>query len=186
MTVLDIQLHLLLLTLRSAQTLLTLTSLIIYAITLAGSPEDDSAYIYAIICCTLTLLTLAVYSIPSFPTRKFFLWDFVVAVLWAALGGVFGMKFLRNGGDGDGGANGTAMKVAVGNDLVVMGCWILTCLLGCIGYVRAKVQERKQRREGKEVEAMLEGQERGVVEVGWEGEDGECEKEFMGEKSEKN
>jgi hypothetical protein len=179
-------LHLFPLILRSTQTLLSLTSLIIYAITLAGSPEDDSAYIYAIICCTLTLLTLAAYSIPSFPTRKLFLWDFCLGVLWAALGGFFGTRFLKNGSDEDGGANGTAMKVAVGIDLVVMGCWIMTCLLGCIGYVRAKVQERKQRRKGREVEVMLEGQESGVVEVEWDGEDGECEKEFLGEKSEKN
>lgn len=99
------------------------------------------------------------------------------------------MRHLRDEGEG-GEAKGnekadkTAMKVAVGIDLVVMVAWVVTCFLGCVGHVRAKLQTRRQRKEGKEVERMLEGQERGVVEVEWD-DDGDCEKGFMGEKSEK-
>jgi hypothetical protein len=176
----NLQLYLLPLVLRSTQAILSLTSLCLYATTLAASPEDNSAYIYALVCCIITLSTLAVYTIPSFPTRKLFLWDFCVAVLWAALSGVFGMRYLRDERKG----RNTAMKVAVGIDLVVMICWVMSCFLGCAGYVRAKLQTRRQRKEGKEVERMLEGQERGVVEVEWD-DNGECEKGFMGEKSEK-
>jgi hypothetical protein len=182
-------LHLLPLVLRSTQAILSLTSLCLYATALASSPKDNSAYIYALVCCIITLSTLAIYTIPSFPTRKFFLWDFCVAVLWAALSGVFGMRHLRDEGEG-GEAKGnekadkTAMKVAVGIDLVVMVAWVVTCFLGCVGHVRAKLQTRRQRKEGKEVERMLEGQERGVVEVEWD-DDGDCGKGFMGEKSEK-
>jgi hypothetical protein len=177
--------HLLPLVLRLTQAILSFTSLVLYAIALSGSPHDNSAYIYALVCCTITLLTLAVYTIPSFPTRKFFLWDFCVAVLWAALSGVFGMRYLRDGDEGDEGTGrSTIMKGAVGVDLVVMICWILTCFLGCMGYVRARLQSRKQRKEGKEVEKMLEGQERGVVGVEWD-EDSECEKGSIGDKSEK-
>jgi len=183
-------LHLAPLVLRSTQAVLSLTSLILYAVVLsASSPDENSAYIYALVCCTITLLTLVIYFIPSFPTRKFFLWDLTVAVLWAALSGYFGMIYL--GGDGevqsgdDGAANKTAMKAAVGVDLVVMVCWVVSCLLGCVGYCRAKVQARRQRKENKEAGEMLEGQEQGVVEAEWEDEDEECEKGLMGEKSEK-
>jgi hypothetical protein len=188
--------HLLPLILRITQAILTLTTLILYATTystaLSGAPEDTSSYIYALICCTLTLLTLACYFIPSFPTPRFFLWDFCVAVLWAALGGSFGMRYLReDGGVGQGDTEGgdrngsrAAMNVAVEIDLVIMGCWIITCFWGCVGYVRVKVQMRKQKREGREVESVLEGQEQGIVE--WDDRlDGECEKGLMGEKGEK-
>lgn len=90
------------------------------------------------------------------------------------------MRYLRNERKG----RNTAMKVAVGIDLVVMICWVMSCFLGCVGYARAKLQTRRQRKGGKEVERMLEGQERGVVEVEWD-DDGECEKGLMEEKSEK-
>ena len=188
-TMASTHLHLFPLVLRSTQAILSLTSLILYATALASSPDEDSAYIYALVCCTITLLTLVIYSIPSFPTRKFFLWDFAVAVLWAALSGYFGMIFLEHDGEvqsgDDRGANKTAMKAAVGVDLVVMVCWVMSCLLGCVGYCRAKLQARRQRKVDKEAGKMLEGQEQGVVEAEWDDEDGECEKGLMGEKSEK-
>jgi hypothetical protein len=63
-----------------------------------------------------------------------------------------------------------------------MGCWIITCLWGCIGFIRARMQIRRQKRQGKEVERMLEGQEIGVVEVDWDDGDGEDEKGLIGEK----
>lgn len=82
--------------------------------------------------------------------------------------------------------NKTAMKVAVGVDLVVMVCWVMSCLLGCVGYCRARLQSRRQVKEDREAGKMLEGQERGVVEVEWDDEDEECEKGLIGEKSEKS
>jgi hypothetical protein len=141
--------HLLPLILRSTQAILSLSTLCLYATALAGLPEDNSAYIYALVCCIITLLTLLCYTIPSFPTRKLFLWDFCIAVLWAALSGVFGMRYLRdddkgNEEKGDEKMNRTAMRVAVGIDLVVMVCWVMSCFLGCVGYVRAKLRTRKQ------------------------------------------
>jgi hypothetical protein len=176
--------------LRTTQAILSITSLILYAqaftTALTGTQEDTSSYIYALICCTTTLLTLLVYTIPSFPTHKLFLWDFCLGVLWAALSGVFGMRYFRDdGGEYGRKGNRTAMKAAVGIDLVVMGCWIITCLWGCVGIVRAKAQMGRQRREGKEVEKMLEGQEQGTVEVEWDDgdeEDEECKKGVMREK----
>jgi hypothetical protein len=185
-------LHLLSLLLRPIQAILSTTALILYATAyttaLSGAPEDTSSYIYALICCTITLFTLTIYSIPSFPTPKLFLWDFCVAVLWAALGGVFGTRYLRAdssvGKDEGRRVDKTAMKAAVGIDLLIMGCWIITCFWGCVGYVRVKVQMRKQKREGREVESILEGQEQGIVE--WDDRlDGKCEKGLMGEKGEK-
>jgi hypothetical protein len=184
-------LHLFPLILRTTQTILTLTSLILYAQAYAtalstSSDNDTSSYVYALICCTTTLFTLLVYTIPSFPTHKLFLWDFCLGVLWAALSGVFGMRYFRDdGGEYGRKGNRTAMKAAVGIDLVVMGCWIITCLWGCVGIVRAKAQMGRQRREGKEVEKMLEGQEQGTVEVEWDDgdeEDEECKKVVMREK----
>jgi energy-coupling factor transporter transmembrane protein EcfT len=178
-------LHLLPLVLRGTQAILSLTSLIFYATALAASPDEDSAYIYALVCCTITLLTLAVYFIPSFPTRKFFVWDFCMAVLWAALSGYFGMIYF-NGGDGqEQRGNKTVMEAAVGVDLVVMICWVVSSLLGCVGYCKARLQNRRQRRESREAGKMLEGQENGIVEVEWDDIDEECEKGLMGEKSEK-
>jgi hypothetical protein len=176
-------LHLLPLILRSTQAILSLTSLILYATALAASPDEDSAYIYALICCTITLLTIGLYSIPSFPTRKFFIWDFAVAVLWAALSGYFGMIYL-NGGVGKG--NKTAMKATVGVDLVVVVCWVMSSLLGCVGYCKARLQVRRQRKEDKVAGKMLEGQESGVVGVEWDDDDEECEKGLIGEKGEKS
>jgi hypothetical protein len=185
-------LRLLSLLLRPIQAILSTTALILYATAyttaLSGAPEDTSSYIYALICCTITLFTLTIYSIPSFPTPKLFLWDFCVAVLWAALGGVFGTRYLRAdssvGKDEGRRVDKTAMKAAVGIDLLIMGCWIITCFWGCVGYVRVKVQMRKQKREGREVESILKGQEQGIVE--WDDRlDGECEKGLMGEKGEK-
>ncbi|KAH0098649.1 hypothetical protein KCU60_g10591, partial [Aureobasidium melanogenum] len=94
-------LHLTYLAFRAIQTLLTLTTLVLYATALAKHPEAPSSYIYAMICSTTTLLTLFIYSLPQFPTIRFFLWDFVLAVLWAALAGVFGMIYLNNSEKGD-------------------------------------------------------------------------------------
>jgi hypothetical protein len=185
-------LHLLPLILRPIQAILSTTALILYATaytTALNKPlADTSSYIYALICCTITLFTLTIYSIPSFPTPKLFLWDFCVAVLWAALGGVFGMRYFRDDGsvgkDEGRRVDKTAMEAAVGIDLVVMGCWIITCFWGCVDCFRVKLQMRKQKKEEKEVERMLEGQEQGIVE--WNDRlDGECGKELMGEKGQK-
>ena len=182
-------LHLLPLVLRGTQAILSLTALSLYATALAKSPEGNSAYIYALVCCTITLLTLVIYAIPSFPTRKFFLWDFCMAVLWAALSGYFGMIYLNRDGEGQengGQGDNAAMRAAVGIDLVVMVCWVMSCLLGCVGYCKARLQARRQRKEDREAGKMLDGQERGVVEVEWNDEGGECEKGLMGEKGEKS
>lgn len=178
-------LHLLPLVLRSTQAVLSFTSLILYATALASSPDENSAYIYALVCCIITLLTLVLYAVPAFPNRKFFLWDFCVAVLWAALSGFFGMRFFDHG---DEQGNKTAMEAAVGVDLVVMVCWVMSCLLGCVGYYKAKLHARKQKKEDREAGKMLEGQESGVVDGKWEeygSDDEDCEKGLMSEKGEK-
>lgn len=93
------------------------------------------------------------------------------------------MRFSNDGGDGR--KNKTAMKAAVGIDLAVVVCWVMTCLLGCVGYCKAKLQRRRQEKQDKEARRMLEGQERGVVEVGWDDADEDCEKGLMSEKGEK-
>lgn len=174
---------LILLALRSIQTLLTLTVLILYATAVTKHPEASSSYIYALICSTITLLTLTIYSLPKVSTRKFFLWDFVLAVLWAALGGVFGMIYLNNSERADEWTEDreTSMKAAVACDLVVMVCWVVTAGWGCLGYCKNAVQARRAKKERKEVDEMLDGQENGFVEMEQES-DGDCENRLIGEK----
>lgn len=177
-----------LLALRSIQTLLSLTTLGLYATALSKHPEESSSYIYAVICSTTTLLTLAIYSIPKSPTRNLFLWDFVLAVLWAALAGVFGMIYLE--GEGKAGDEWVehdkkSMKAAVACGLVVMVCWMVTAVWGCTGYSKAVLGARRLRKEQKEAGKMLEGQERGCVEIDQDS-DRDCEKALMEGKSEKD
>ncbi|KAG9957893.1 hypothetical protein KCU61_g8767, partial [Aureobasidium melanogenum] len=174
---------LILLILRAIQTLLSLTTLGLYATALAKHPEAPSSCIYAIICSTTTLLTLTIYSLPKFPTIKFFLWDFVLAVLWAALGGVFGMIYLSDSEKEDERIQDieTRMRAAVACDLVVMVCWVVTAGWGCLGFCKAALAARRTRKEQKEAEKMFDGQERGIVEMEQES-DGDYEKRLMGEK----
>jgi len=87
------------LTIRTLQLLTTLVTLPLYATTLTHS-SSSSSYIYALVCCTLTLLTLLIYAIPKVACQKLFLWDFCIAVLWAALAGVFGIVYFDDGGNG--------------------------------------------------------------------------------------
>lgn len=190
---------LLLLSLRATQTLLSLTALILCATTFATTPQlkDPSPYIYALICSTITLLTLTIYYLPSllpipnlptFPTRNFFLWDFVLAVLWAALAGVFGMIHLHSDKEKagntqtEGDTKQGTLKAAIACDLVVMVCWVVTAGWGCTGCCKAALAVRRLRKEHKETEKMLEGQERGFVEMEQESDGvGDCEKGLMGE-----
>lgn len=161
--------NLILLFLRSLQTLLSLTVLILYATALSKAPQDPSSYIYAILCSTTTLLTLCIYCVSKVPVSKFFVWDFILAVLWAALSGVFGMIYLEKGAEAsnewveDG--RKSSMKAAVVCNLAVMVCWMMTAGWGCIGYCKNALEVRGVRKEQKEANRMLEGQERGFVEM---------------------
>lgn len=172
--------NLILLFIRSIQTLLSLTVLILYATALSKAPQEPSSYIYAILCSTTSLLTLFIYCVPNVPSSKLFLWDFILAVLWAALSGVFGMIYLGKGGEAsnewvESSNKETGMKVAVVCDLVVMVCWMITAGWGCIGYCKNALEVRGVRKEQKEADTMLEGQERGFVEMDQES-DGDHEK----------
>ena len=175
--------------LRTLQLLTTLTTLPLYATTLTHSSSSPSSYIYALVCCTLTLSTLLIYAIPKIAHQKFFLWDFCIAVLWAALAGVFGIVYFdgRNGRDGAEWVEGQQgkMKVAVWFDLLGMVCWIVTAGWGCVRCVKGRLQARRLRKEERKMENMLEGQEEGFVLQGRD-DDIDCEKGLIEEKSEKD
>ena len=86
----------------------------------------------------------------------------MVAVLWAALAGVFGMEFL--GGEREAVSFGTEkMKGAVGVDLVVMILWLLSAGVGLVRCVRERKERRDYRKGLKEEARMLEGQEEGQM-----------------------
>lgn len=174
--------------LRCIQTLFSLTTLVLYATALSKHPQDPSAYIYAVTCSTITLLTLALYCIPKFPTRTLFLWDFVLAVLWAALAGVFGMVYLQGQTpekEDEWLVDRTSMRGAVACELVVMVCWVLTAGWACTGYCRAALALRRLEKGRKETDKMLEGQERGVVDMDQDS-NGDCEKGLMEGKGDKD
>lgn len=178
--------NLFLLFLRSIQTLLSLTVLILYATALSRAPQKPSSYVYAILCSTTTLLTLCIYCVPNVPVSKFFVWDFILAVLWAALSGVFGMIYLEKGGEArtewvESSNKETGMKVAVVFDLVGMVCWMMTAGWGCIGYYKNALEVRRVRKEQKQTDKMLEGQERGRVDM-CQDSIGDCERGLLGSK----
>lgn len=104
-----------------------------------------------------------------------------MAVLWAALGGLFGMIYLERGDQRIQDME-TRMKGAVACDLVVMVCWVVTAVWGCLACCNNALAARRARREQQEADKMLDGQERGVVQMEQDS-DGDCEKRLMGEKT---
>lgn len=176
------------LTIRTLQLLTTLVTLPLYASSLTSS-SSSSSYIYALVCCILTLLTLLIYAIPKVACQKLFLWDFCIAVLWAALAGVFGIVYFDGGENGRDSAEWVEgqqgkMKVAVWFDLVGMVCWIITAGWGCVRCCKVRLQARRLRKEEKMTGKMLEGQEEGFV-LQERDDEIDCEKGLIEEKSEK-
>lgn len=176
------------LTIRTFQLLTTLVTLPLYASSLTSS-SSSSSYIYALVCCILTLLTLLIYAIPKVACQKLFLGDFCIAVLWAALAGVFGIVYFdgRNGRDSAEWVEGQQgkMKVAVWFDMLGMTCWIITAGWGCVRCCKVRLQARRLRKEEKMTEKMLEGQEEGFV-LQERDDEIDCEKGLIEEKSEKD
>lgn len=176
------------LTIRTFQLLTTLVTLPLYASSLTHS-SSSSSYIYALILLTLTLLTLLIYAIPKVACQKLFLWDFCIAVLWAALAGVFGIVYFDGGKNGRDSAEWVEgqqgrMKVAVWFDLLGMACWIITAGWGCVRCCKVRLQARRLRKEERKMENMLEGQEEGFV-LQERDDEIDCEKWLIEEKSEK-
>ncbi|KAF1988716.1 hypothetical protein K402DRAFT_419078 [Aulographum hederae CBS 113979] len=119
--------------LRLAQFILALTTIGIYASTL-GAPHPSTPWSYAIAVAVITAVTNLVYAIPFLPTHVIFAgWDAVLFVLWAAVFGVMGNRYI--GGHGgprgvDGGADFGLMRNSVWVDCVEMICWFLTAVVG--------------------------------------------------------
>jgi hypothetical protein len=87
----------------------------------------------------LSAITALVYAvlpliISSFTTAILFAWDAILFILWIAVFGLFGSMYINQDPRGDGGIS--RMKNAVWIDLINMLLWLVSAIVGGIGFWR--------------------------------------------------
>ncbi|KAF3345483.1 PWWP domain-containing protein2 [Verticillium dahliae VDG2] len=140
--------------LRTLQFLLALVIAILYGIDTRDDPSTcTSQWIFAIVAAVLSMVTVVLHLFITVTRYGWCVWDWVVAVFWAAITGVFGTLYLAGQYKQEGlpPASGR-MKVAVWLNLVNMLLWIVTGLLSTIWCCGT----RKMRRRIEQDHAKLE------------------------------
>lgn len=155
--------------LRTLQLILSLVIIGLYSPDLANATSTSStvpaAWIVAIITAVLSALTCILH---GFLTISFYLtcsWDVILAVVWAAITGTFGVMFADNSQHGEVKQDLAAfttsrqrMKAAVWLNLTLMVLWLMSALLGCGGCcVDRKVVKKKSIAEHSQEHDKMEG-----------------------------
>lgn len=146
--------------LRLFQFITALVVLILYALDLRDIPSArNSQWIYAEVVAVLSIMTVICHLFFTVTRYMWYTWDWVLAVLWAALLGVFmSMHTKDTGGQDVQPASGRA-RVAQWFDLIGMILWLCTAILGfawCCG-------TRKMKRRIEQDHAKVEETEMGRV-----------------------
>jgi hypothetical protein len=124
--------------LRFFQFILALAVLGLYAQDLTAARKagvySDANWVYAVVVSTLSAIVAVVFMIPKVPWwRGGWILDLCLLVLWIALFGDFGAKYIKanpeNVGHGDG-PGIQRMKNAVWVDLVNLLLWLITSVWG--------------------------------------------------------
>ncbi|KAM0286500.1 hypothetical protein ACHAQH_000927 [Verticillium albo-atrum] len=141
--------------LRTLQFLFALVIAILYGIdTRNDASTRNSQWIFAIVAAVLSMLTVLLHLFITVTRYGWCVWDWVVAVFWAAVTGVFGTLYL--GGDYATKEGipppSSRMKAAVWLDLISMLLWIASGLLSSIWCCGT----RKMRRRIEQDHAKLE------------------------------
>jgi glucan phosphoethanolaminetransferase (alkaline phosphatase superfamily) len=165
------------LSIRLLQFAFALASGISYAIELThADTAPNTDFIYAQVVFGLTLLTLVIDSITVRYYRFTWLIEWTLVILWIACFGVFYNTYL-NGAieDGYGDVDLGRMKRAVWCDLVNAILWMgsalfstVMCCSGIKAAVKEKLENRRQRKDGKKTANKMEAMESGVVGGGLE------------------
>ncbi|KAG9191078.1 hypothetical protein G6011_09166 [Alternaria panax] len=149
-----------------------LASGISYAIELSRATGDSRTdFIYTQVVFGLTLIVLVVDSLTARNYRMTWVLEWILAVLWIASFGLFYTVYLR--GDVEQGYENVdveRMKRAVWceliNALLWMGSALFSSIMCCAGIkaaIKAKLEKRSQRKEGKKVVGETGQMEQGVV-----------------------
>ncbi|GME52955.1 uncharacterized protein ACHE_11032S [Neofusicoccum parvum] len=102
-------------------------------------------WVYACVVAALSAITCAVHCFVTVKRVAWCVWDFVLAVLWAAAFGVFARGYLAGRGDGEvvEATDLGRMRAAVGIDCACMVLWFFTAVMGCAWCCRARRVTRK-------------------------------------------
>lgn len=150
-------------TLRTLQFLFALVIAILYGIdTRDHASARTSQWIFAIVAAVLSMLSVLLHLFITVTRYGWCAWDWVLAVFWAAVTGVFGTLYLSGNWEEMEGAPPPSgrMKAAVWLDLISMLLWIATGLLStiwCCG--TRKMRRRIEQDNAKLEEGQGQGQE---------------------------
>ncbi|KAF2125785.1 hypothetical protein P153DRAFT_93787 [Dothidotthia symphoricarpi CBS 119687] len=162
------------LSVRLLQLIFAFASGISYAIELAhGSVSSTSSFVFAQVVFGSTLITLIIYGLTVRYYRFSWMVEWVLTIFWIALFGVFYEAYLATGVDERyQGVNMGRMRRAVwcnlANALLWGGSAIFAsamCCSGVRGAVKAKLEERRQKKEGKRTMKSIGEMETGTVSV---------------------
>ncbi|KAL2443834.1 hypothetical protein ABEF95_013535 [Exophiala dermatitidis] len=112
----------------------------------------DGKWVYAVVVGSLAAFTAIVYGVVSVflhyrSLTLYFLWEWVLVILWAALSGIFGTMYMGEKVEMDQGIH--RMKVAVGFDLAGLVLWFGSAVLGTLWFFRERWAGKVGRRFGK-------------------------------------
>jgi H+/Cl- antiporter ClcA len=94
--------------------------------TVVGSLSAVTALIFMILPVIFSYTTVAIL----------FAWDIILFILWCAVFGLFGSMYIHENAEMDSGVQ--RMKNAVWIDLICLLLWLITSIMGAIGFVRGK------------------------------------------------
>ncbi|KAF5526481.1 hypothetical protein CGCA056_v002131 [Colletotrichum aenigma] len=123
-------------TLRILQFILSIVVIGLYAATLASwdqSPEiGRTDWIFALVPAVLSILTCAYHVIATVTHAVWCVWDFVLAVLWAALAGVSASDVITTG-EGRAVTGGAKSRLTAGSWIagVLMVLYLFNAIHGC-------------------------------------------------------
>ena len=160
------------LSIRIFQFAFALASGISYAIELGHATNDSKTdFIYAQFVFGLTLIVLVIDSITARNYRLTWVPEWLLAILWIASFGLFYTIYMRgNIQQGYENVDVGRMKRAVWCDLINALLWMgsalfssVMCCAGIKAAIKAKLERRRQRKEGKKVVREMGQMEQGVI-----------------------
>ena len=160
------------LSIRIFQFVFALASGISYAIELRHTTSDASSdFIYAQVVFGLTLIVLVIDSITARNYRMTWVPEWILAILWIACFGRFYTIYLRSDIEqGYENVDVGRMERAVWCDLINALLWMgsalfssFMCYAGIKAAIKAKLEKRRQRKEGKKAVIEMGQMEQGVV-----------------------
>ncbi|KAI5362081.1 hypothetical protein Slin15195_G057310 [Septoria linicola] len=154
------------LAIRILQFALALTSMVIYSRDLraftAANVHAPASWIYAEVVAALSIIVCAWCVFKNVHHRVLRLMlDFVIAVLWSAQAGYFGIVYWQDDGRGNESrppqANEKRMKDAVAVALVCVGLWMVSWFQSVVWRCQALKQRLRNRRARKEAQRQRQG-----------------------------